>query len=318
MKSTQQTNPIISIVIPVYNEADNLRHLFERLVHTMDALGQSYEVIFTNDGSKDNSLEILRECHTERPDIIRVIDFQGNFGQHLAIVAAFAQARGQTIITLDADLQNPPEEIPLLWAKVQEGHDCVGSYRADRKDTLFRKYVSRAVNWFRESTTHIKMKDQGCMLRAYDRKITDRIVNSNQGAVFIPALAYSLASNPTEVEVRHDPRAAGESKYNLYSLIRLNFDLITGFSLVPLQIFTIFGMAVSCLSALLVVYMLLRRFIIGPEAEGLFTLFAILFFLVSVVITGIGIIGEYLGRIFQGISQRPKYVIREIIQREDA
>ena len=309
-----QTEPLISIVIPVYNEAENLRLLFDRLTHTLDAMGEPYEIIFTNDGSKDDSLQILKDCYKKRPDVIRIIDFHGNFGQHLAIVAAFAEARGKTVITLDADLQNPPEEIPALWAKVKEGFDCVGSYRAKRQDTFFRTYVSRLVNWFRESTTHIKMKDQGCMLRAYDRKITDQIVKSNQGSIFIPALAYTLANNPTEIEVRHDPRAAGESKYNLYSLIRLYFDLITGFSLIPLQIFTIFGMAVSLLSSLLVVYMLMRRLIIGPEAEGLFTLFAILFLLVSVVITGIGIIGEYLGRIFQSISQRPKYVIREIIE----
>ena len=154
------------------------------------------------------------------------------------------------------------------------------------------------------------------MLRAYSRHIINQIVQSNEKSVFIPALAYTLAHNPTEVEVKHCLRSAGKSKYNLYSLVRLNFDLITGFSLVPLQMFTLFGMIVSALSGMLVVYLLSRRFILGPEAEGVFTLFAILFFLVSVVIMGIGIVGEYVGRIFQSLNQRPRFVVKETIEEE--
>ncbi len=251
-----------------------------------------------------------------RPDIIRIVDFQGNFGQHMAIMAAFDHARGAIIVTLDADLQNPPEEIPKLLSKMTEGFDYVGSYRAKRQDNFFRTYVSLFVNWFREITTDIIMRDQGCMLRAYSRQIVDQIIKSEERSTFIPALAYKFALNPTEIEVRHDARAAGTSKYNLYRLIRLNFDLITGFSLIPLQIFTLFGMIVSALSGLLVGYLILRRLILGPEAEGLFTLFGILFFLVSVVITGIGIIGEYLGRIFQTLSQRPRFVVRQVIEKK--
>ena len=304
----------LSIVIPVYNEAENLAPLFDRLTDTLDKIGRVYEIIFTNDGSKDASLDLLKAFFQKRPEIIRIVDFHGNFGQHMAIMAAFEQSRGKTVVTLDADLQNPPEEIPQLLRKMDEGYDYVGSYRAHRQDSFFRTYISRLVNWFRESTTDIRMRDQGCMLRAYSRQIIDQIVQSGERSTFIPALAYKFSLNPTEIEVKHDARAAGVSKYNLYRLIRLNFDLITGFSLIPLQIFTLFGMAISALSALLVGYMILRRLIIGPEAEGVFTLFAIVFFLISVVITGIGIIGEYLGRIFQTLSQRPRYVIRQVIE----
>jgi len=306
----------LSVVIPVYNEAENLSPLFQRLIKTLDKINQSYEVIFTNDGSADTSLDCLKEFYKSRPDVVRIIDFHGNFGQHMAIMAAFERSCGKTVVTLDADLQNPPEEIPKLLKKIAQGHDCVGSYRANRQDSFFRTHVSRFVNWFRETTTDIKMRDQGCMLRAYSRQIIDQIVKSEERSTFIPALAYKFSSNPTEVEVKHDARAAGVSTYNLYRLIRLNFDLITGFSLLPLQIFTLFGMLVSALSGLLVAYMLLRRLIIGPEAEGLFTLFAILIFLVSVAIMGIGIIGEYLGRIFQTLSQRPRYVIRQIMEKK--
>jgi len=306
----------LSIVIPVYNEAENLTPLFERLTNTLDKEGKSYEIVFTNDGSQDTSLELLKGFYKKRPDVIRVIDFHGNFGQHMAIMAAFEHTRGSTIVTLDADLQNPPEEIPKLLKKVKEGFDYVGSYRAHRQDNFFRTYVSRLVNWFRELTTDIIMRDQGCMLRAYSRQIIDQIIKSEERSTFIPALAYKFSLSPTEIEVRHDARAAGVSKYNLYRLIRLNFDLITGFSLIPLQIFTLFGMIVSALSGLLVGYLILRRLILGPEAEGVFTLFAILFFLVSVVITGIGIIGEYLGRIFQTLSHRPRFVIRQVIEKK--
>jgi undecaprenyl-phosphate 4-deoxy-4-formamido-L-arabinose transferase len=306
----------LSIIIPVYNEEDNLKPLFQRLTSTLDKEKVSYEIIFTNDGSQDKSLDLLKQFYKERPDIVRVIDFHGNWGQHMAIMAAFEHSKGKIVVTLDADLQNPPEEIPKLLTKMNEGFDYVGSFRASRQDNFFRTYVSRLVNWFRESTTDIKMKDQGCMLRAYSRQIIDQIIKSEERSTFIPALAYKFSFNPTEIEVKHDARAAGISKYNLYRLIRLNFDLITGFSLLPLQIFTLFGMAISGLSGLLVAYMILRRLIIGPEAEGLFTLFAILFFLVSVVITGIGIIGEYLGRIFQTLSQRPRFVIRQVIEKK--
>jgi len=308
----------VSIIVPVYNEAENLPLLFSRLTDTLDKEAILYEVIFTNDGSQDASLDLLKTFYKDRPDIVRIIDFHGNFGQHMAIMAGFEKAKGTVAVTLDADLQNPPEEIPKLLAKAHEGFDYVGSYRAHRQDTFFRTYVSRLVNWFRESTTDIKMRDQGCMLRVYSRQIIDQIVQSAERSTFIPALAYKFSFNPTEIEVKHDVRAAGASKYNLYRLIRLNFDLITGFSLIPLQIFTLFGMIVSGLSGLLVTYMLLRRFIIGPEAEGLFTLFAILFFLVSVVIMGIGIIGEYLGRIFQTLSHRPRFVVRQVIEKNDS
>jgi undecaprenyl-phosphate 4-deoxy-4-formamido-L-arabinose transferase len=306
----------LSVIVPVYNEAENLPLLFQRLTNSLDKEKLTYEIVFTNDGSIDESLVLLKGFYKARREVVRIVDFQGNFGQHMAIMAGFVRSRGKVIVTLDADLQNPPEEIPSLLAKMKEGYDYVGSYRANRQDNVFRTYVSRLVNWFRESTTDIKMRDQGCMLRAYSRQIVDQIVQSQERSTFIPALAYKMSLNPTEIEVKHDARAAGVSKYNLYRLIRLNFDLITGFSLIPLQIFTLFGMVISALSGLLVAYMLLRRLFIGPEAEGLFTLFAIIIFLLSVVITGIGIIGEYLGRIFQTLSQRPRYVIREVIEQK--
>lgn len=255
----------------------------------------------------------MRDYQKQRPDVVRIIDFNGNFGQHTAITAGFERAKGGTIVTLDADLQNPPEEIHKLIEKIDEGYDVVGAYRKTREDSLFRKYASKLVNFARDKMTSIRMKDQGCMLRAYKRNVVEGIVQTNERSLFIPALAYTLAANPTEVEVEHAERLAGESKYSVYKLIRLNFDLITGFTLVPLQMFTIGGFIASLGSLALVAILLFRRFFMGAEAEGVFTLFAILFFLISVAIVGIGLIGEYVGRIYQVVQARPKYIIRETI-----
>ena len=302
----------VSVIIPVYNEEENLRPLFARLCSAMDTLGKSWEVIFTNDGSADSSSAILREFCKER-DNVRLIDFNGNFGQHTAIIAGFEKASGDVIITLDADLQNPPEEIGKLLQKIDEGYDTVGGYRKVREDTAMRRYCSKFVNFARDKMTNIRMKDQGCMLRAYKRNIVQAILQTNERSLFIPALAYTYSERPTDVEVEHSARAAGESKYNMYKLIRLNFDLITGFTLVPLQIFTLFGFLASFGSFALVVILLFRRFFLGAEAEGVFTLFAMLFFLISVAIVGIGLIGEYIGRIYKVVQSRPKYVIKEIV-----
>jgi len=308
------TNPYLSVVIPAYNEEANLPKLFERLGKALDQLEVTSEIIFTNDGSKDNTFNLLKEFHQQRPHQVRIINFNGNFGQHMAIMAAFEKVRGDVVITLDADLQNPPEEIANLLKAVAAGHDVVGGYRKNRQDTWFRKLASRLNNAIRYRITHIRMTDQGCMLRAYSRHVVDAMVKSNEASTFIPALGYSLASNPTEIPVEHEARFAGTSKYRLYDLLRLNFDLMTGFSLVPLQLFTVAGIGVSLASAIFVVFLFIRRFIVGPEAEGVFTLFAILFFLIGIVLMGLGIVGEYIGRIYQAVRQRPKFIIKEIVE----
>lgn len=304
----------VSIVIPVYNEEAVLAALFDRLYPAMDNLNVSYEIIFINDGSKDRSLSLLSEQFNKRPDVTRIILFNGNFGQHRAVMAGFAHTRGQRIITLDADLQNPPEEIGNLLAEMDKGYDYVGTIRRQRNDSMWRDYASRTMNKLRERISEIRITDQGCMLRAYSRSIIDLINLSQEVYTFIPALAYSYAQNPTEIVVGHEERFAGKSKYSIYSLIRLNFDLMTGFSIVPLQIFSMIGIAVSVLSALLFFVLAARRLWIGPEEGGLFTLFALAFFLIGVALFGIGILGEYIGRIYQQVRQRPRYQILTVIE----
>ena len=308
----------LTVVIPVYNEEATLQALFDRLYPSLDALQCAYEVIFINDGSRDKSAAILAAQYQLRPDVTRVILFSSNFGQHRAILAGFSHARGECIVTLDADLQNPPEDIGTLLAEMDKGHDYVGSIRRQRHDSWWRHAASRAMNRLRERITRIHMTDQGCMMRAYSRRIVDTINQCNEMHTFIPALAYSFAQNPTEVTIGHEARHSGESKYSLYSLIRLNFDLMTGFSVVPLQFFSMLGMLVSLGSGLLVAYLLVRRLFLGPEAEGLFTLFAITFFLLGIALFGIGILGEYIGRIYHEVRDRPRYVISAILQNEAA
>jgi undecaprenyl-phosphate 4-deoxy-4-formamido-L-arabinose transferase len=311
------TAPQLSIVIPVYNEELNLPTLFQRLYPVLDALGRSYEIVFTNDGSHDRSIELLKAQYTARPDVTRVIDFNANYGQHMAIMAAFERVRGETIVTLDADLQNPPEEIPKLLEKIDAGFDYVGGYRLKRQDSFFRTYASKLINFAREKFTSIKMTDQGCMLRAYRRPIIDAIIRSGAINTFIPALAYSFSGNPGEVGVKHEERHAGVSNYSFYSLIRLNFDLITGFSIAPLQYFTMFSMACAAGSILLVIVLLVRRFVfdnLDKDAYGTFTLFGILFFLLSVAMIGIGLIGEYVGRTYQVVRARRQYHVKEVLE----
>ncbi len=311
---TTGTPGLVSVVIPVYNEEEGLQSLFARLYPALDALGVRYEVVFINDGSRDRSGALLRQQFERRPDVTRVIYFNGNYGQHMAIMAGFSHVRGYRVITLDADLQNPPEEIGKLLVAMDSGHDYVGTIRRQRHDVAWRKIASRAMNRLRERLTRIRMTDQGCMLRAYDRRIVDAIAQSTEVSTYIPALAYTFAAHPTEIVVSHEERSAGESKYSLYSLIRLNFDLVTGFSILPLQLFSLLGFVLSLLSGLFVAYLLVRRVMVGPEAEGLFTLFAITFLLMGILLFGIGLLGEYIGRIYQQVRLRPRYLVQAVLQ----
>ena len=314
------TAPTVSVIIPVYNEEQTLPLLFARLYPALDKLGINYEILFINDGSRDRSAALLRGQFQLRPDVTRVILFKGNFGQHMAIMAGFEHCRGSRVVTLDADLQNPPEEIGNLLAAMDRGHDYVGSVRMERQDSAFRRRASGAMNWLRERITHIRMTDQGCMLRAYDRTIVDAIKSSHEVNTFIPALAYTYAGNPTEIEVAHEERAAGDSKYSVYALIRLNFDLVTGFSIVPLQVFSILGMFVAVMSVLVYIGVIIQRWIAADTMrEGVLALWdrdILQFFLTGLVLFGLGLLGEYIGRIYQQVRSRPRYLVEAILERE--
>ncbi|MBU6440749.1 MAG: glycosyltransferase [Betaproteobacteria bacterium] len=313
MSQSPSSQPAVSVVVPVYNEQDGLGALFARLYPALDALGEPYEIIFVNDGSRDRSAALLAAQQRERPDVTRVILFNGNYGQHMAILAGFEQCRGEIIVTLDADLQNPPEEIGRLVAKMREGHDYVGSIRHQRQDSWFRRNASLWMNRLRETITHVRMTDQGCMLRAYGRHVVDTINRCNEVNTFVPALAYTFSLNPTEIEVGHEERAAGESKYSLFKLVRLNFDLVTGFSLIPLQFMSFLGIALALASGALFLLLMIDRLLFGSQVQGVFTLFAITFCLLGVLLFSIGLLGEYIGRIYEQVRGRPRYVVQAVL-----
>lgn len=303
---------MVSVVIPVYNEEAALPALAPRLLAVLDGLEREYEVILVDDGSRDRSLEILRGFAERWPERIRVVELSRNFGQHPAILAGFELARGDVVVTLDADLQNPPEEIPKLLALTDQGYDVVGGVRQQRRDTLFRRTASWLVNRVTVAITGIRMSDYGCMLRAYSREVIELINRCEEYSTFIPALAQTFSRKPAEVPVEHAERRAGASKYSLYKLIRLNFDLMTGFSVVPLQLFTLFGFVTASGGVLFGVYLLVRRFVLlrQSEADGVFTLFALAFLVMGVLMAGVGIVGEYVGRIYQEVRGRPRYLVR--------
>ncbi len=311
--SSGRPHPEISIIIPVYNEEANLEPLFARLTPVLGEIGRPYEVIFVDDGSRDRSLAILRRLQ-EKHERMRVIRFNRNYGQHAAVFAGMDHARGEIIVTLDADLQNPPEDIPRLLDKISQGHDVVGGWRQDRHDHPLRRACSWVANTVSSRLVGVPMHDYGCMLRAYRREVVETLRSCQEVSSFIPALANTFAGSPVEIPVQHAPRVRGRSRYGLFRLIRLNFDLMTGFSLLPIQVVSLAGIAIALLGLGFGGFLFLRRLIIGAEAEGVFTLFAILFVFVGIHLLALGLIGEYIGRIYMEVRRRPRYVIQHIFE----
>ena len=304
--------PYLSVVVPVYNEQENLKALHRRIADALDPLGRSWELILVDDGSRDRSRDVLETIQRDDPEHVRVVELLRNFGQHAAVFAGFSRTRGEVIVTLDADLQNPPEEIPVLLRKIDEGYDVVGGYRSAREDSWFRKAASRVVNRLTARATGVKMRDYGCMLRAYRRPIVEAMVETSEIATFIPALANTFARDVAEVEVAHAPRLGGRSKYSVRRLLRLNFDLMTGFSTLPLQFISYVGAFIAILGFAFGIYLFIRRLRHGPEVEGVFTLFAILFAFLGVQLFCLGLMGEYVGRIYAEVRHRPRYLVRRV------
>ena len=313
-------DPYVSIVIPIYNEEENIATLWERLSGVMTEHfpdpAKPWEIIFTDDGSRDRSLAMLLDVARAEPRV-KVVEFNRNYGQHSAIFGAFAEVKGQIVVTLDADLQNPPEEIPKLVAKVEEGYDVVGGWRQGRQDndSLLRTMPSKIVNAITRKTTGVVLHDYGCMLRAYSRDVVNAMLLCKERSSFIPALANSFAKRITEVPVDHAERAAGTSKYGAWKLINLQFDLLTSFSLLPLQMLSVFGVITAVIGFLLFLGLVAYRFM-HPEgtAQGVFTLFAILFFFVGCQFIAFGLLGEYIGRIYQEVRDRPRYMVKKVHQ----
>jgi undecaprenyl-phosphate 4-deoxy-4-formamido-L-arabinose transferase len=306
---------MISVVVPVYNEQANLPALMDRLQASLAQLGPeaSSEIILVDDGSTDGSLALLKEF-SRRPGV-KVIELTRNYGQHAAVFAGFEQARGEIVVTLDADLQNPPEEIPRLVRTMEEGDwEVVGTVRAQRQDSLLRLIPSRIVNWVTRKITGVHLTDWGCMLRAYRRPVVEAMVNCHEHSTFIPALACLFAKRITEIPVGHAEREGGRSNYNFFKLVNLQFDLVTSFSAFPLRVLLYSGVGLAILGIAFAAFLFVLRFLFGAEwaAQGVFTLFAILFFFIGAQFFALGLIGEYIGRIYREVRKRPQYTVRTV------
>jgi undecaprenyl-phosphate 4-deoxy-4-formamido-L-arabinose transferase len=305
---------MISVVIPVFNEEKNLPELLRRCLEACRSMGLRFELIFVDDGSRDTSAKLIREAAERYRNEVIGVFLNRNYGQHGAILAGFSCSRGDIVVTLDGDLQNPPEMIPVLVRKAQEGYDVVGTVRVDRRDTGFRKLSSWIINKVVQKTTGVMMHDYGCMLRAYHRDVVRAMLSSRGHSTFIPVLANSFARSTAEMEVPHQERTNGKSKYTLWKLINLQFDLLTSMTTFPLRILSILGVILSASGFGLGTFILIMRLLHGPEwaAGGVFTLFALLFLFVGMQFFGMGLLGEYLGRIYYDVRERPRYIISDV------
>lgn len=307
--------PSVTVVIPVYNEKDNVPELLERTLKACRALGRPWELVLVDDGSRDGSTEMLAQAAHDHPGEIKALLLNRNYGQHNAILCGFAAAQGDILITLDADLQNPPEEIGALVAKIDEGFDVVGSVRQDRQDALFRKVFSGIINMMVRKSTGVKLRDYGCMLRAYRRRVVEAMLSCRERHTFIPVLANLFAKRVTEIPVMHAERARGTSKYSVLKLVNLQFDLLTCMTTAPLRMLSWIGAGVSALSIGFGALLLVLRFVYGSEwaENGVFTLFAIAFFFIGAQFIALGMMGEYIGRIHADVRERPRYIVDKVV-----
>jgi len=311
---------LISLVVPVFNEAVNLEELIRRCIETCTAMRRPFELILVDDGSKDSSPRIITEAAERNAGKVVGVLLNRNYGQHAAVMAGFAESKGSIIVTLDADLQNPPEEIPKLVDAVDEGFDVVGSARMPRCDSFFRRVASFMVNKVAQKATGVTMHDYGCMLRAYRRQIVDAMLQCHERSTFIPVLANGFARKTTEIEVYHENRIGGESKYNLWKLINLQFDLLTSMTTFPLRLLSMLGTIISFLGVGFGVFLLVMRLIYGAgwAAEGVFTLFAVLFIFIGAQFVAMGLLGEYIGRIYYDVRGRPRYFVQQVVGRSSS
>ena len=307
--------PFVSIVIPVFNEETNLEELIRRCMDTCGSIDRPFEIILVDDGSTDSSPTMITEAAEQNGSKVVGVLLNRNYGQHAAVMAGFAESKGDIVVTLDADLQNPPEEIPRLVEKTEEGFDIVGSVRVHRRDTLFRRLASFMINKAAQKATGVIMHDYGCMLRAYRRQIIEAVLKCHERSTFIPVLANSFARKTTEIYVHHDKRSNGDSKYGFFKLISLQFDLLTSMTTFPLRLLSMLGTVISALGIGFGVLLLVLRLIHGPEwaAEGVFTLFAVLFIFVGAQFVGMGLLGEYIGRIYHDVRARPRYFVQQVV-----
>lgn len=310
----------VSVVIPVYNEQQSLPELLRRTEAACALLAAPYEIVLVDDGSRDDSAALLEQAAERAGSHVVAVILNRNYGQHAAIMAGFEQSTGDLVITLDADLQNPPEEIPRLVAQARLGYDVVATVRGNRQDSALRRWPSRLINKAVQRSTGVAMHDYGCMLRAYRRTVVDAMLACRERSTFIPILANSFARHTTEILVEHAEREHGDSKYSAMHLINLMFDLVTCMTTAPLRLLSIVGFGMAALGMAFAVLLLVLRLIFGAHwaGDGNFVLFAVLFVFTGGQFIGMGLLGEYLGRMYSDVRARPRFFIEKVLRNPPA
>jgi glycosyltransferase involved in cell wall biosynthesis len=310
--------PELSLVVPVYNEEQNLPLLFDAITKSLELLGRAWEVIFVDDGSRDKSAEALQSLHTRDPLHVRVIEFRRNFGQTAAIAAGIDHARGDVIILLDADLQNDPADIPMMLAKLDEGYDLVSGWRRKRKDNaLTRNLPSQLANGLISSVTGVRLHDYGCTLKAYRRDVLEGFKLYGEMHRFIPVFAHSVGARIAEVVVNHHPRKFGKAKYGLERTLKVVLDLFTvkfllSYSSKPIYLFGGAGLALTFLGLADLLYLFVRRFWGIPASTSPLLLVGIMFAIMGFQSILMGLIAELLVRTYHESQSKPTYRIRAI------
>jgi len=304
--------PELSIVIPVYNEAENLAYLFERLLTVLDRLGQSYEVVCVNDGSRDQTLNQLVLYHQQNPHI-KVIDLSRNFGKEIALTAGIDYAQGRAVIPIDADLQDPPELIVDLVAKWQDGFDIVYATRRSRSgETWLKQLTAKAFYRTLGKMTQIEIPANTGDFRLMDRRVIEALKKLPERTRFMKGLFAWVGYRQTAIFFDREPRFQGQTKWNYWKLWNFALDGIFSFSLVPLKVWSYLGLGISLISLLYASYLVVRTLILGIDVPGYASLMVAILFLGGIQLISLGVMGEYLGRVYEEVKARPLYLVREI------
>ena len=314
----------LSLIVPVYNEQDNLPLLFESIKESMDSLGKTWEVIYVDDGSRDNSLPVLSAQAEKDPEHSRVISFRRNFGQTAAIAAGLDYSQGEIVVLLDADLQNDPRDIPMLLQKLDEGYDLVSGWRKQRKDNaITRNFPSMLANRLISWVTGVQLHDYGCTLKAYRRPVLEGFRLYGEMHRFIPVFANSVGARITEVVVNHQPRRFGKTKYGLERTVKVILDLFTvkflvSYSSKPIYLFGGTGMGLMVISAFIMLYLMIRRlfFLVSVTGSPLFQT-SVMFFILGFQSMLMGLIAELLVRTYHESQRKPTYTVRPRINIDD-
>jgi len=302
----------LSIVVPVFNEVPLLEELHARLQAVCEELGRSYELIFVDDGSTDSSFQMLQKLKAQDPHI-RIIRFTRNFGQQAAVLAAFRHSRGDVVVQIDSDLQNPPEEISKLLDALEENIDLVTTRPRKRQDTLLRNLGSRFLVWLGQTVSGNAFKLNLSSFRAMRRSVIEKIDACSDRSRYMAVLMSWMAVPTVEIEVEHQQRERGETKYSLFTLIKLAWDIVTGFSNLPLRLVTYLGLLGSVLGFLLSAFLLYQRVVQGILIDGFVVLSSVFAFFAGVQLFSIGLLGEYLGRVYLQVQNRPDYIVDKVV-----